>query len=835
MASQQAPPDTILTSLINELDIKGKEIILVLDDYHLISSQAVQEQVFFLLEHCPNSLHLVITSRSDPPLPLARLRSRGQMVELRAEDLSFREPEAAEFLNDVMGLCLDAASVSILEQRTEGWIAGLQMAALSMRDRKDVTGFIEKFSGTNRYILDYLLEEVLASQPPEIQRFLLHTSILERLTAPLCDSVLKDEAGEVSPSILDYLDRANLFLVPLDDERTWYRYHHLFADLLRTRLSQVYSGLMPQLHLRAAAWLEREGMAVEAINHTLSAGQYDRAARLVEENTTRLLAQGELNALMGWIDMLPEELRLTRPWLCVHQAYALMFAGRSAEVRLMLAQAEAALEVGSIHRTTSQSDQPDQTDALFTDVTDVRKLRGAVAAVRAFSTAIVVQDAKALTQVQQARDLLLPEDLFDQSLVAFALGYILHSQGHLAEAYSAFEEQIRLSRILQNDATLMIGLTALTRVLADQGRLKQARDLLEKSLAEARQKRVRNQGFIARMEAHLGGLLCERNELEAAHHLLSDALTHGHSWLNSNHLAFIHLYLARVQLAKGDLQEAWRTIHEADRLRRKTQLSPLLENALDGEIVRMWLVLQSRGIRLAASDPLAERSRLILDSWRGERAASAQSHDSKMDLRAEWILLSLARESLTTGRIDESLSLLETVAPIAKAAGYHAGAIEACILTALAHQRRRTRDTGPMLTALEEALRLAEPGGYVRVFLNEGAPMQMLLAEWVAHVGISPLREYALQLLSQFDAETHQRTAEPENLSPASKIVEPLTTRELEVLHLIALGKTNQEIAEQLIVAAGTVKAHAASIYRKLEAANRTEAVSRARQLGLLP
>jgi LuxR family maltose regulon positive regulatory protein len=294
------------------------------------------------------------------------------------------------------------------------------------------------------------------------------------------------------------------------------------------------------------------------------------------------------------------------------------------------------------------------------------------------------------------------------------------------------------------------------------------------------------------------------------------------------------LYLARVLLAQGDPQEAWMTIREADQIRRKAQLSPLLGSSLEVEIVRMWLILQSGGIRLAPSDPLAEESRLILDSWRSELTDREEDQDSHMDLRLETVSLILARESLTAGQIDEALSLLERVAHNAKSAGHHDSAIGSLILIALALQRKGVRDTGPMLTALEEALRLAELGGHVRVFLNEGAPMRMLLAQWIARVGTSPLRHYVLQLLSQFDAEPHQVAAAQEDISAAAKLVEPLSPRELEVLHLIALGKTNQEIAEHLIVAAGTVKAHAASIYRKLEVANRTEAVSRARQLSLL-
>ena len=860
MASPQASPESILTSLINDLDINGKEIILILDDYHFISSQAVHEQVAFLLEHCPNTFHLVIATRSDPPLPLTRLRARGQLVELRVTDLSFTESEAAQFLNDVMALHLDAGSVTTLKERTEGWIVGLQMAALSLRDRKDVSKFIEAFSGTNSYILDYLLEEVLASQSIEIQRFLLFTSILDRLTAPLCDAITsaslsaglasdegsksaeenrltRSEGFSFGPSTftIEYLERANLFLIPLDDERRWYRYHHLFADLLRARLSQLFPGLSPRLHARAAAWLEREGMTVEAINHTLSAGEYERAARMVEENTARLLAQGELNALMSWIEMLPVELRLARPWLCVHQAYALIFAGRTGEVWPLLTQVETMVEAASSQDIASLDGEAYKTDVTAMRMTEVRALKGAAAAIRAFANAIMVQDAESLYLAHQARELLAVEDLFNQSLVTWALGYILHSQGRLSEARTAFEEQIRLSRTMHNDATLMIGLTALARVFADQGKLNQARVLLEETLAEARQKGVRNLGFIARLEAHLAGVLCEQNQLEAAYQLLLDALNHGRFWLNPNHLASIHVYLARVQLAGGNFQEAWSTISEADRIRRRTQLSPWLKNSLEAAIVWIWLALKAGGMEFIPSDPLAERSHLLLASWRRELTDRAERRDSHLDLRLETISLILAREALISGQIDEALSLLEPVVGSAKAAGHYDIAIGALILVALAYQKKGARNMGRILTILEEVLSLAEPGGYVRVFVNEGQCMQRLIAQWLAQADSSPLRDYAIRLLSQFNGGPHRVPAAQEPVSSTGELIEPLSRRELEVLHLIALGKTNQEIAEQLVVAAGTVKTHAASIYRKLEAANRTEAVSRARQLGLLP
>ena len=340
---QPAPPESVLTSLINDLDAATGEVILVLDDYHCITNQDVHSALTFLLEHGPDTFHLVIVTRSDPPLPLARFRARGQTVELRAADLRFTEPEAARFLNDVMGLRLDAGSVSLLEERTEGWIAGLQLAALSMRDRKDVFGFIKGFSGTNRYILDYLLEEVLASQSPEIQRFLLCTSILERLAAPLCDALLANDERAVrgdddggpnsgssshqqSASVLEYLERENLFLVSLDDERIWFRYHHLFADLLKARLQQTQPDFVHTLHMQASGWLEQKGLIPEAIQHLFAAHENNRAADLIERYGPERWAESDLSVVQ-MADSLPPEMLIDRPKIGIYQAWLLINQG----------------------------------------------------------------------------------------------------------------------------------------------------------------------------------------------------------------------------------------------------------------------------------------------------------------------------------------------------------------------------------------------------------------------------------------------------------------------------------------------------------------------------
>ncbi|MGE5461766.1 MAG: hypothetical protein ACM3PS_00325, partial [Syntrophothermus sp.] len=345
LSAPQVQSEAVLTSLINDLDTRGINVVLVLDDYQFIRSQAVHEAVAFLLEHCPHTLHMVIATRSDPPLPLPRLRVRSQVLELRADDLRFTGPEATQFLNDIMGLHLDREFIAVLEERTEGWIAGLQMAALSMRGREDVLGFIKGFSGTNRYILDFLLEEALASQSPEIQHFLLYTSVLDRLTASLCDTVLTSTEDltakgndpstctelislQGSASILEYLERANLFLVPLDDERTWYRYHHLFADLLASRLQQIDPQMIPLLHSRASAWYEQNGWLYQAVEHAFSAGDLDRAAQLIESDSQKLVYQVPFATIQNWINRLPEEIVLQKVWIGVTQGWLWVATGR---------------------------------------------------------------------------------------------------------------------------------------------------------------------------------------------------------------------------------------------------------------------------------------------------------------------------------------------------------------------------------------------------------------------------------------------------------------------------------------------------------------------------
>ncbi len=851
-ASQEAPLEAVLASLINDLEAAGQEIVLVLDDYQFISSPAIHAAVAFLLEHAPKTFHLVIATRSDPPLPLARLRVRGQVVEFRAADLRFTPSEAAQFLNEIMGFTLSAAEVALLEERTEGWIAGLQMAALSMRDRDDLSGFIKGFSGTHRFILDYLLEEVLGGQSPAVQSFLLCTSILEHLSAPVCDAIMAGDdppplPGEIRPnqafphfhrssppvqpsaSMLAYLEQANLFLVPLDDQRKWYRYHHLFADLLRAKLDQTHPGLAARLHGRASTWFEHAGLMVEAVNHALAGGENERAARLVEQHTTALLAKGELNALMGWIEALPAGLRQSRPWLCIHQAYALAFAGRLAEIEPLLATIDANPGLPAAHwgPDTPRPDTlpaPDKTagsPALNTE--ESRTLAGAVNAIRAMAAVMAGRDVEAASLARLAQALLSPEKLWHRASAAWALGYALRSLGHLSEARAAFEEQIRLGRAMDNIWTLVTGLTDLAHTLLAQGRLGQARTIFEEALTEAARQGARSLGYIARMEAGLASVLYEQNQLAAAHGLLNDAIAHIHQWPNPHHLAYANVLQARVLIAQGDFQAARGFIDAAERVRESAALSRPIQRMVEANLVRLWLARQAPGGQLTHADPLGRQAAAFIAAWQTEAANPAHG----LDASSETIILTLARVHLAAGDPEEALELLTPFSKNALAAGHIHAAIGALVLTALA--AHRIPNPLSAFGALEEALSLAEPEGYVRIFLDEGQPMQHLLAQAAARSHSNRLQAYTFHLLASFDSAAHAEAP------AASSLDEPLSRRELEVLHLIAQGMTNQEIAQQLIVSPGTIKAHTASIYRKLDVANRTEAVAHARQLGILP
>lgn len=823
-AARQAPPEAVLTSLINDLDTAGGEIALVLDDYQFINSRAVHEEVAFLLEHCPRTFHLVIATRSDPPLPLARLRARGRMIELRAADLRFTKPEAAQFLNDVMGLRLDAASVAVLEERTEGWIAGLQMAALSMRDREDVPGFIEGFSGTNRYILDYLLEEVLASQSPEIQHFLLYTSILERLTAPLCDAVLAHDEGfkkegddgstrseplfaGASASILEYLERANLFLVPLDDERIWYRYHHLFADLLRAQLQRSLGAQdVAQIHVRAAEWHGQNGSILEAIHHASAASDDERVERFIEQTYMELVSRGEQSWLRSWTGKLSQELVYSRPWLCIYEAYSHSWFGELDEADRLLEEAE--------KRIRSEISAP-----------DARSMQGLLAYVKSRVTAMRGDIHRAIEFCLAAREYVPASNLALQLDTRITLGYEYFLNGDYANASPILHETIRSGKTAGAVINTVAASCLMARLYAVQGLLNKSYDTYQMAAQSIPEASGQHLGARALVEIGMADVLCEWNDLGAALVHMKQGLAMLPFWDKADDWALAYITLARIHLAQANGSDAIEAVERAIHFIQTRGVFSEARHAVEIAQVKLWL---AQGDLQAAN------------RWAASREEPSGSVD-RFRFENELTHITQARVYIAQNEPHEAISLLSHVEETARSAGRMGRVIEILLLQALA--LREMGDSEHGLLALTKCLTLGEPQGYVRVFLDEGRPMQMLLAQWLAHASAGPLRDYAIRLLSHFDAEPHAVAAVQEKASPAGDpsassgqaLVEPLSQRELEVLHLIALGRTNQEIAQQLIVAPGTVKAHTSSIYRKLDVANRTEAVARARELGILP
>jgi LuxR family maltose regulon positive regulatory protein len=809
-ATSQAPSEAILTSLINDLDRRGGEIALVLDDYQFISSQAVHEVVAFILKHCPKSFHLVIATRSDPPLPLASLRARGQTVELRAADLRFTETEAAQFLNEVMGLHLEAGSVTTLEVRTEGWIAGLQMAALSMRKHEDIGGFIAGFSGTNRYILDYLMEEVLSSQSPEIQRFLLLTSILERLTAPLCEALLANDEGVMnqgddratgleslsagqSSSILEFLERANLFLMPLDDKRIWYRYHHLFSDLLRARLIESQPELIPQLHLRASAWFEQNDLVIEAIRHSLSIQDFERSAGLMLKYGPASWSQNE-PSIMRLVGNLPPELLDKHPKLGIYQAWILVSSGRLPAAVALLTTLEEHIQAG----------EPSSSVPWMGAYIDL------LLAYTAHPGDGI--DPGSLPDLQAFHSM-PEEDTGLHNIADFIYAMLLGRRGELDEPAEILLQCIQRDSAAGGTTAIPLAVPLLARIRLMQGRLHEAADLCRETLKPINKKGTKIFYMAGSLHIILGEILREWNELDEAEAQIREGIRVNEPWQLIAANALGYAALARVQEAQGNIAGATATMTRLEAMFEEHTKPPDWEGELRSLQVRLWLATGdlARAVDWAKHFPMQPSPNPLQETDR----------------------LTAARVMMAGKNYREAQQLLEVLnqTPGIEKRTNRKIKINLLMACAMAGQNQMPQ----AFKWLETSLSQAEPEGLIRVFLDLGQPMQSLLARWLAHASAGTLRNHAIHLLSQFNHKQHAVTAAQEKVSLLDELVEPLSPRELEVLNLMALGKTNQEIAQQLIVARGTVKAHTANIYRKLDVANRTEAVACARQLGLLP
>ncbi|HYN89020.1 MAG TPA: hypothetical protein VER55_10840, partial [Ardenticatenaceae bacterium] len=546
--SPQPPPtEALLTALLNELAALPDQLVLVLDDYHLIDARPVDEALAFLVEHLPPSLHLVIATREDPQLPLARLRARGQLAELRAADLRFVPSEAAEFLEGVMELSLPAEDIAALEIRTEGWIAGLQLAALSMRGREDLFGFVRAFAGDNRYVVDYLVEEVLQRQPEPIRGFLLQTSILDRLSGPLCDAVTGQEDGR---GMLEALERGNLFVVPLDDERRWYRYHHLFADVLRARLMEEQPDRAPTLHRRASEWYERNGSPTDAIRHALAAEDFEQAAGLVELAVLEMLGSSQ-ETLYRWLMALPDEVVRARPVLSVYYAFASLghIGLEAAEARLQ--DAERWLDT-----TADTSEQPASSgETVVVDEDGYRSLPGTIAVARAYIAGARGDVRGTVKHARRAVDLLPEDDHLWRGAAATLLGIAYWTSGDLEAAHRSFVDGVAHQQMTGHIRFQIVGTYILADIRIAQGRLREAVRTYERSLRIAEEHGELVWGT-ASLYVGLSELHRERDDLEAATERLMRSQELGeHFGLPETRYRW-YVAMARIKEAQGDLDGA---------------------------------------------------------------------------------------------------------------------------------------------------------------------------------------------------------------------------------------------------------------------------------------
>ena len=801
-ASSSPPIEDVLASLLNALIQLPTETVLVLDDYHLIEAQPIHDALTYLVEHLPPNVHLVIASRSDPLLPLARLRARSALTELRAANLRFTADETTAFLTEVMGLSLSAEQVTALEARTEGWIAGLHLAALSLQGRDDVASFIASFTGSHRYVVDYLVEEVLSRQSEEVQDFLLRTCLLDRLSGPLCDAV---RGREDSQRLLERVERSNLFLVALDEERQWYRYHHLFAEVLRSRLQQQQPLVVPDLHRRASSWYEQHKLFDEAVTHALAIPDVEHAARLIEQYAQFTNFPSQFQALLGWLNKLPDALVRSQPSLCLMHAITLMLTHQLEKSSARLQDAERGL----------QENIPAE---------QRRTILGQVAAFRSQLARLVGDHERCVPLAHQALEL-LPETkemsltlmLHASALVTAANAYLV--DGDMTPAAERFVETTVASvRALGNLPTTMRSISNLARLQLLQGRLRQAAVTIEQA-AQLAPGHGGLQALINGADYYfiLGDVRREWNQLDRAEQQLVQGmgLVKETATADAEMITRGYLALARLQQARGESNQALATLDAFAQVADQRGFAP---------------ALLAHGAAVRAQVELAQGNLAAAIHW-AETHGLSEASDLSYPREQEYLTLvrvrnAQGREHPASPFLSQALVLLERLQEDAEAKMRMRSMLEILILRALALEAQGDRPGA--LTALVRALVLAEPEGYIRLFIDEGIPMATLLRQAHMH-DIVP--GYVAHLLAAFE-QTGASLQLPD--SNARPLVEPLTAREREVLQLLVDGASNREIAHHLVLSVNTVKKHVLNLCGKLGVQSRAQAVARARTLNLL-
>jgi LuxR family transcriptional regulator, maltose regulon positive regulatory protein len=771
LQSPQLPPiDSLLTILLNDIATIQDNFLFVLDDYHVIEAGQVNDAITFLLTHLPSQMHLVMVTREDPHLPLARLRARGQLTELRIADLRFTPSETSEFLNEIMGLHLSGDNIAALEEHTEGWIAGLHLAAISMQGHSDVNGFVRSFAGSHHFVMDFLVEEVLQQQPDYVQTFLLRTSILNRMSGSLCNAILLDTSGQET---LEHLQRANLFILALDDDRRWFRYHHLFAQLLKQRLQQSIGSentedFINELHIRASQWYEDNGLDLEAFHHAAAGKDIERVERLCDGKGIPLHLRGAVTAIVNWLASLPTSVLDARPSLWWRYAAMLLVIGQTTGVEEKLDAAESILQ--------------------RTGIVD-RHLIGRIATARAVLALTRYDVETMLIQSHRALEYLPAPNLSTRANVHWTLGLAHCYRGDRSAGRKALTEAISLSGKSGDTFITILATLALGNLEEMENNLYLAAEIYQQNLVMAG-----DQPLQIVSESHLGmaRVLYEWNDLDGAEQHAQKSLRLARQFDSViDRFILSEVFLARVKLARRQVTDAAALLSRAERLARQRGFVHRIPEIAAAQVQ----VLLHQG-DLAGANTLAHAHNLPLSRVRVLLA--------RHDVVAALALLELLRQQTeSNGLQDEQLKVM--------------------ILQTVALYVNGERDRA--LQLLRDLIVLAEPGGFIRLFVDEGLPMVNLLSE-ASNADIKP--DYVHRLLEAFEAENQRRT------EISQPLIEPLSRREIDVLYLIAQGFSNQEIGERLFLALDTVKGHNRRIFNKLQVQRRTEAVARARELGLI-
>jgi ATP/maltotriose-dependent transcriptional regulator MalT len=785
-----------LVTGINQMVVRQPKLALVLDDYHLIDNPAIHAALIFFIENLPAGARVILSTRVDPPFPLARLRGRGQLAEVRFDSLRFTSEEAAAFLSQRVEGRLEAQEVKVLIERTEGWVSGLQLAALSLQGSQDAHALIASFAGDHRYVLDYLVDEVFGQQPQEIQDFLLETSILEQLCGSLCSAVTLQQEGQ---AMLEALESANLFLIPLDQNRHWYRYHHLFAEMLRDRLARRSPHGLSELHLRAAAWYAQNGLPDDAIDHALSAGDLHYAATLIERFAEGFWMKSQVTSLLRWIRAVPLSARRSRSRLSLWESWTLLLTGEWEQVDFILDTVEEILE-------DCKADGSDLED---------KELKGMLAAMRAFRLNISGSMDAAIRYANQALEALPKNNLNWHGAVAQILGDAYRLQGDVSSASRAYTHADATSRKARNVFSVLVSLRYQAEMQVQAGHLQMAESLFQKALRYAQQHEAEHLSAAGTVHISLGTLYYQKGEHERARRHLEEGLAACERADHGIGLVLANCALARLCQALGEDREAHRHLDLAEQHAESHALKQLYWYP---KSLRTLLYLNQ-----AMNGGLNQARLRMVDYWAEQSNMKVKGRLGSLGLQHLIYARLLVLQGMIKGEYSAALNYLDAIIKAATLESKTEYQIVAWTLRARA--LHRLGDTTGSIQALIRALEAGEKEGFVQAFLDEGEEISKRLRELLVLMPQHPVAGFAARVLARFD----KQDAEPQRL--LDKLFSP---RELEVLHLMAEGCTNRQIANDLVVAESTVKTHLHHIYRKLKVGNRTQAIHRLQTMSLL-